>query len=346
MTNGSRPTVTIAESERDWDAYVRSRADATVDHLWAWRRIIAEGYGQRPLYLVATRNSQVVGVLPAFIVESRLFGKSVSSLPYHWVAGPLSDSPLVDEELVRALESYAKEDGASFVSLRSHRELTGSIVADTSKVTYRLSIDADEQTLFRSFRKQNRTRVRKGQHAGIRTEFGHARVEEFYDLYCTTMRDLGTPVNTKAIFTKTLDRFGEDANCAVAILDRRPVAAKLFVDAHRRRHFIWGAHDRRFAALSPNYCLLWSCVQEAMSRGLQSIDLGRSSVGSPHALTKAQWGATPAPLYYYRKALKNRAAVSDRGEGGRKLALAIRAWRRLPVALTRLLGPPLARHIP
>ncbi|MCZ7582457.1 MAG: hypothetical protein M5R36_03475 [Deltaproteobacteria bacterium] len=32
--------------------------------------------------------------------------------------------------------------------------------------------------------------------------------------------------------------------------------------------------------------------------------------------------------------------------GNPKFQLAIRAWKRLPVAVTRVLGPPLARRLP
>ena len=64
----------------------------------------------------------------------------------------------------------------------------------------------------------------------------------------------------------------------------------------------------------------------------------------PNTDGKKQWGATPhpAPWQYYRR---GGVAADLRPDNPRFRAL-VRVWRRLPVALTRLVGPLIVRGIP
>ena len=74
--------VTVEEGTADaWNRYVQAHADATSDHLWPWRSIFEKVFGHETVYLVARRHDTVAGVLPLVLFKSRLFGRSVVSLP-------------------------------------------------------------------------------------------------------------------------------------------------------------------------------------------------------------------------------------------------------------------------
>src|SRR3990172_2268667 len=66
----------------EWDGYLERHPDATVDHLWNWRSVFARVFGQRPVYLAARRGIDLVGVLPLVLFQSRLFVRSVVSVPF------------------------------------------------------------------------------------------------------------------------------------------------------------------------------------------------------------------------------------------------------------------------
>ena len=74
------------------------------------------------------------------------------------------------------------------------------------------------------------------------------------------------------------------------------------------------------------------------------FDFGRSSPDSGTFRFKRQWGAEPEPAawqYYLRK-----GTIRDMRPDNARFQPLIAAWRRLPVRLTRLLGPPIVRGVP
>src|SRR5258705_10975355 len=72
-----------------WDAYVADHPLGTVDHLWGWRAVFRQAFGHDSEYLVARRDGAIVGVLPLVLFKSRLFGRSVVSLPILNYGGPV-----------------------------------------------------------------------------------------------------------------------------------------------------------------------------------------------------------------------------------------------------------------
>ncbi|MDD5722586.1 MAG: hypothetical protein PHY29_02475, partial [Syntrophales bacterium] len=77
--------------------------------------------------------------------------------------------------------------------------------------------------------------------------------------------------------------------------------------------------------------------------GYAYFDFGRSSPGEGTYRFKEQWGARPLPLHW-SYAVKGKASVPGNEEGmGRQIAAA--CWKRLPVPITRVIGPPIRKHI-
>ena len=81
-----------------------------------------------------------------------------------------------------------------------------------------------------------------------------------------------------------------------------------------------------------------------MGRGQEVFDFGRSSEGSPTFQFKKQWGATACPAEWQYHVLSGR--VGEMRTENPKYQRLIRWWKRLPLWLTRLLGPFIVRGIP
>ena len=93
-----------------------------------------------------------------------------------------------------------------------------------------------------------------------------------------------------------------------------------------------------------NMLLYWEALRFACDRGYHWFDFGRSTPGGSHHRFKAQWGATAVPLYWhYWQATPG--PVPERNPQNPRYQLAIRMWRRLPLPMTRMLGPLLARSL-
>jgi len=85
-------------------------------------------------------------------------------------------------------------------------------------------------------------------------------------------------------------------------------------------------------------------LERAIDLQSREFDFGRSSVGSGTYKFKEQWGALPHAAvwqYYVRK-----GDPADMRPDSANKQILIRQWQKLPVALTRWIGPAIVRGIP
>ena len=76
-----------------WDAFVKAHPHGTPFHLVSWQNTILNTFGHLPQHIVARdEKGAVVGVLPLFLVRSRLFGRMLVSTPQAAYGGILSNS--------------------------------------------------------------------------------------------------------------------------------------------------------------------------------------------------------------------------------------------------------------
>jgi hypothetical protein len=90
--------------------------------------------------------------------------------------------------------------------------------------------------------------------------------------------------------------------------------------------------------------MYWQLLERAVQRQQASFDFGRSSKDSNTFRFKKQWGAEPvqATWQYYARTGSAGEMRHDNPRYGRL----VRLWQRMPLALSRLLGPPIVRGIP
>jgi lipid II:glycine glycyltransferase (peptidoglycan interpeptide bridge formation enzyme) len=109
---------------------------------------------------------------------------------------------------------------------------------------------------------------------------------------------------------------------------------------------MWAAADPSARELQPNYVLYWEMIQDACRRGFRRYHLGRSTAESGGEQFKKKWNAVSTQLHWYFGRTDGAAELPGLNVDNPKYRLAIAAWRRLPLWMTDLAGPPLARLIP
>jgi len=119
---------------------------------------------------------------------------------------------------------------------------------------------------------------------------------------------------------------------------RRPVAASLTLTDRHAIRVPWAGSDWRVRALCANMLLYSSMLEDACRRGAACFDFGRSTRDSGTYRFKTQWGAEEVPLFWHYL-LPPGGKVPDLRPDSRKYRLMVAVWRRLPVAVARLLGP-------
>lgn len=341
-------TVQSATDAGAWDAFVESHAAGTVDHLWAWRRVIAEALGHESLYLEARRRGAIVGVLPLVLMRSWIFGRSVISLPFLNYGGILAVDN--DADVVTALVDAARDAtcrfGGSHVELRHSARQCPALPARRHKLAMTLPLPESADALWTQLDRKVRNQVRKAQKAELRVTLGGGElVDAFYTVFAHNMRDLGTPVYPKRLFAAVFDAMPDRARAVVVSQGDRPIAAGISLRLGTNVLNPWASSLREFRPLCPNMLLYWTMLEQAVADGATVFDFGRSSPGAGTHQFKLQWGATERPLSW-EYVLLSRADPPDHGPSNAKFERAIALWQRMPLPVANVIGPLVARHLP
>jgi lipid II:glycine glycyltransferase (peptidoglycan interpeptide bridge formation enzyme) len=99
-----------------------------------------------------------------------------------------------------------------------------------------------------------------------------------------------------------------------------------------------------YNATSVNMLLYWQLLKRAVERGQLVFDFGRSTPDGGTFRFKKQWGAQQEPAVWQYHV--NYGTVGEMRPDNPRYKNAIQLWRRLPVTITRLLGPMIIRGIP
>jgi serine/alanine adding enzyme len=315
--------VTAAATQAVWDAYIHAHADATSDHLWGWRTVFEEVFGQEPVYLTAWRHGAVVGVLPLVRFRSRLFGRSVVSLPFLNYGGLLTSDEAAGNALVEAAISLAREFKASHVELRHRQRQRLELPCRAHKLALARPLPRTSEELWKETDRKVRNQVRKAQKEGLTAGAGGSElVGDFYGVFAENMRDLGTPVYAKRLFEQTLRAFEDRVRIVCVRLDGRTVAGAVMIRFRDTVLVPWASSLRAFRPLCPNMLLYWTMIEQATVDGARVFDFGRSSPDAGTHHFKLQWGAEASPLHW-EYVLLTRESVPDQGPRNPRFGAAI-----------------------
>ena len=334
-----------------WDRYVLNHSMASGYQLMGWRRVVERAFGHRTFYLMARdQQEQVRGVLPLVFLSSRLFGRLFGrflvSMPFVNYGGVLTDSFEAQRALLEAAAGLATNLGATHIELRHQSVLDLDWRSKQHKVSMRLDLPREYETLWKRFPSKLRSQIRRAEKEQLTVRIeGNEILDDFYRVFARNMRDLGTPVYGRRFFETIVEAFPKDARICVVYLGRQPVATGFLYGFQNTLEIPWASSDRRYNRLSANMLLYSSALEYACREGFQVFDFGRSSPGGGTSRFKEQWGAQPAPLYWYHWSADGHA-VPDLSPKNSRYGLAIQVWKRLPIALTRIIGPSIVRNIP
>lgn len=329
------------------DAYVVAHPDATPFHRRAWLEAIARGTGNRAHMLLAMNGSDIAGLLPLSHVRSPLFGDALVSSGFAVQGGILANDPATAEALAQAIIPLATRLHCPTLELRggAFPGVQWTRIDDQHLgFTAPLAPDSDAQLAL--IPRKHRAEVRKSL-ANERLCVTHGRdpamIRAHYHVYASSVRNLGTPVFPRRLFTAVMDAFGEDAEITLIREGDRPVSAVLTLYHRGVAMPYWGGGIAEARQLRSNELLYFRLMDRARERGCTHFDFGRSKVNSGQAKWKTSWGFDPVPLVGYTRSLsgKPRNIKPDSAEYSRKVDL----WKRLPLPVANFVGPWIARGL-
>jgi FemAB-related protein (PEP-CTERM system-associated) len=330
-----------------WDEFARHTPEAGLYHLWGWRRVIEDTFGHETIYLSATHAGAIVGILPLAIFRSRIFGNFAVSLPFVDEGGICTTDEGVRRLLADCAASVAASRHLSHVELRHVARQRPELPVRQHKVGMTLRLVPDLGKAWTLLDRKVRNQVRKAEKSGLTERRGGLELlDAFYDVFCRNMRDLGTPVYPRHFFERIISTFADSSTVfVVEDQQRTPVAAAIGL-VHRDSFAVpWASSLREFRAHSPNTLLYWRMIEHAIASGLTTFNFGRSTPGEGTYQFKEQWGARPTPQHW-EYVLESGRPLPDLTPKNPKFRAAIAAWKRLPVPVTRWIGPHIIRSIP
>lgn len=332
--------------EAKWDRFVRQTPGATFFHQLGWRWLVERVFGHRAHYLLARRGERIAGVLPLFELKSRLFGHSLVSVPFAIGGGVMADDVDTARLLLDEARGIAEDRGVDYLELRSEKPFSDELLTKDLYVTFRADLAEGEEALLRRMDRKRRQMMTYVSKAGF--EHRVAGIEElplFYDLFCQSMRHHGTPVYPCLFLREILDRFPADTHLFFVYHEGRPVAGVLNLLWHDVVMPYYAGADRNHHPRGVDDYLYLSIMRWGRDHGYRTFDFGRSKRGTGAHAFKARWGMEEVPLAYQYHLVKARE-LPDVSPANPKYQMLIRAWQKLPLPLTRLIGPRIIRNIP
>ncbi len=338
-----------SSSYHDWDEFILSQAPGGAFLSTSWKQAVEMGYGHKTFYLAAYSKQIVQGGLPLVLIRPP-WGKSrLISLPYCDYGGILAR----DEHTARSLLAQAQDLAAR---LQAGLEIRAAyrvpilqeqqkFVAVTDKCRMLLRLRGTAELLWSGFKSKLRSQIRRPLNSGLVAKLGRTELlSDFYAVFCSNMRDLGSPVHSRDWLYHVMSAFGPQAMLCVVYKQQAAVAAGLLLVHANTASIPWASALQVYNKFSPNMLLYWKLLEHAADSGLACFDFGRSTPGSGTFKFKKQWGAEPEPLYWYR--LSERLDFSGASKGkGLWWRIGERLWRNLPLAMANNLGPQLRKYI-
>ena len=334
--------LTEAQAAR-WDAFVEVCPDATFFHLAGWKQVIEEAFGHHGYYLFAESDGEICGVLPLVHINSRLFGNALISLPFCVYGGVASEDTAVIARLETAACELAGELKVDYLELRNREARHPDWPTKQLYVTFRKTMEADPEANLLAIPRKQRAMVRKGIKAGLQGNFD-ASIKDFYSAYSQSVHALGTPVFSRRYFECLQQVFGDKCDILTIMHEGKLVSSVMSFYFRDEVLPYYGGGTPIARRLKGNDFMYWELMRHSCERGLKVFDYGRSKQGTGSFSFKKNWGFEPAPLYYEYYLVKAKQ-MPDLSPMNPKYRFFINAWKRLPLSVTQLVGPLIARNL-
>jgi FemAB-related protein (PEP-CTERM system-associated) len=314
-------------------------------------------------------NFDVVGILPLIHLKHFLFGNKLISIPFFDLGGILADEVNIEKALLAEAIRLGQDLNVDSVELRHAEPLTWlagndqpvtggknivaaddglppvSYVTKSHKVRMLLDLPESAEELMSSFKAKLRSQIKKPMKEGLTVKVGGLELlDDFYKVFAVNMRDLGSPVHSRKLIKTVLEEFTGNSKVVIVYKEKDPLACSFVIGFKNILENPWASSLRQYGRLAPNMLLYWTMLEYACDEGYTQFDFGRSSPDEGTYRFKEQWGAKPTALHWHYISLKEQAGDPGTLEKSRFENL-IKFWQKLPVRITKVIGPRIRRHI-
>lgn len=331
-----------------WNAYVMNHSRSTMYHRFEWADIFSSVYKHKSLYLLAEQKGNIVGVLPLIMVNSLFFGRVIVSMPYFGNGGTIADNVEITTHLLEKAIELGEKYRVKHIELRQPGKSYISMPQRTDKVLMKLDLADTPEEQLKMLKPRLRNKVKRAMKVNF-TSYPENTPESFFKVYSENMRYLGSPCHSEDLFRIILKTFKENSFVMTIYKGKTPVAGALALIHQDTIEIPCVSSLRNWNRYEANTYLYWSLIQFSINQGLSKFSFGRSPKGSGTHEFKRRWGAVPHELPYNYICINSNWEDYNNHHGehkGKSRSLATDLWAKLPLSMTRHLGPRILRQLP
>lgn len=338
------PPVHVVRMDSDadagaWDAYVGSRS-STVTDLFAWRRVVRDAYGIRAHFLAAREDARVVGTLGLFEIAHPIFGHYMTTAVFGNDGGFFHDHEAARDALIAEAQRVAREARVAYVALRSRTSTFEAFADDPHYRTAVIDLGGGPEAVWKRLPAKTRNQVRRGQKEGFTVARGPEEIDAFHDVFHRHMRALGSPGHGLPFYHAIQRHLGDQAEFVVVRDGSSVVGGALMFRYNGMATNYHAVSLRQYNRRCPNYLLYWDMIEQSCALQCAAFDMGRSRADSTNMKFKQNWNPQVLPLHYNYWLCRARH-LPDLNPGNPAFRVQIAMWRRMPLFVTRRLGPHL-----
>ncbi len=333
-----------------WQDYVTARGDTHATDHGQWRRLYRDLYGIPNYSYIARRGGgaggEAAGVVSLYHFRSPFMGSMLVSSPFFGYGGLYADDDEVRDRLLARVRQTAVELGVDFVELRLSQALPPPFAAADNFLESHLDLRPTAERVWTEQLSSNaRQNVRRARRSEL--EFGlSSDPRPCHDLLRRALRALGTPFHGRRMFRLLRRHFADETRFSEVRHRGRLIAAGVVMRFGDTVLTPFIGSLRRYGHLRANYLQYWGIIEHCLEHGARRFELGRSPRESTHIRFKRKWGARDVAVRYNHLVVDPRRVYRNVATLPPAYRLATGVWKRLPLALTTLLGPRLARYVP
>ena len=230
--------------------------------------------------------------------------------------------------------------------IRGMKRVAVALPTSEHKVSMTVDLQSNPEALFNAFDQKHRREIRHACKQGLHVSHGGMEyLDVFYEILSESWKSLGTPLYEKSYFRDVMAAFPDSVRIFLAYHGDIPISAAMNGYYAKRVEGMWLGTLSGERRLNPGYVLYWEMIKHACENGFEKFHLGRSTVQSGGEFFKKKWNAYPTQQYW-QYILGKEKEIPRLNVYNPKYRIAIGAWKSIPGAMTRAIGPFLAKNIP
>ncbi|MGR8930580.1 MAG: FemAB family XrtA/PEP-CTERM system-associated protein [Gammaproteobacteria bacterium] len=334
--------LTASDCQR-WDNYVMASDEASFFHLSAWQQVIEQAFPHKTYFYYVEQEGEISGILPLVHIKSLLFGNALISNAFCVYGGIVASNEQAFKTLEGQAQQLARELGVDCLEMRNRKQQHPNWARKELYVTFRKELSEDHEKNMAAIPRKQRAMVRAGMKAGLTSVIDES-VERFYAAYSESVRNLGTPVFPKRYFQILKQVFAD--RCEILAIEREGQLIASVMSFYFKDEVLpyYGGGTALARDVKGNDFMYWEVMRRAVDKGCKVFDYGRSKIGTGSYSFKKHWGFEPEPLFYEVDLVKAQQ-IPEINPLNPKYQLFISAWKRLPLPVSQLIGPWLAKDL-